>query len=72
MFLTFCCPMSWNWRGSLDLTCSYGAGDADAAWIGQGFQPGGDVDPVAEQFPFPHQHVAQVHPDAKVHSALIG
>ena len=39
------------------------AGDADTAWLGQAFQPGGDVDPVAVDVLALDDHVADVDAD---------
>ncbi len=50
----------------------YGARNADTSGIGQGLQAGGDVDAVAEKFPFAHQHVPQVDADAELHLPLRG
>ena len=41
------------------------AGDADTAWLGPAFQPGGDVDPVAVDVLALDDHVADVDADPK-------
>ncbi len=49
-----------------------GLGDADAAGVGQGLQPGGDVHPVAVYPVALLDHVPEVDPDAEPHAAVLG
>ncbi len=46
------------------------SGDADAARLGETLQPCRDVDPVAVDLLAIHHHVAEVDPNAKLHSAV--
>jgi hypothetical protein len=41
--------------------------DADPAGLGERFETGRDVDPVAEEVLAPDDDVAQMHPDAEAH-----
>ena len=45
-------------------------GDAYAARLGQPFEPGCYIDPVAEDISVLHHDVADVHSDAKLHPAI--
>ena len=49
-----------------------GLGDADPAGIGEGLEPGGDVDPVAVDPVLLLDHVPQVDPDAEQHLPVLG
>src|SRR6516164_1283016 len=40
--------------------------DADTTWLGQGLQPRGDIDPVAEDVVSLNEHVAEVDADAEL------
>lgn len=51
---------------------SYPSGYADTSDIGEPFQPGGDIDAIAEDIAVFDQHIAHVYPDAKVHPAVFG
>ncbi len=46
--------------------------DADPAGVGQGFEAGGDVDPVAENVAVLDNNVALVDPDAEFDSTFLG
>ena len=46
--------------------------DADRTGLGEGFQPGGDVDPVAEQVVAVDHDVADMHADAELHRFVGG
>ena len=46
-------------------------GDADAAGLGQAFEPGRDVDPVAVDVVALDDHVAPIESDAKGHAAVL-
>ena len=48
-----------------------GFGDADAAWISHGFEPGGDVHPVAVDPVALLDHIPEVHPNTKLHAAAL-
>ena len=49
-----------------------GAGNADAARLGQRFQPRRDIDAVAENVAALGDHVAEVDADAKPNAAVLG
>ncbi len=48
------------------------ARDADAAGLGHGFEPRGDVDPVAKDVVAVDDHVAEIDPNAEVDAGLGG
>jgi hypothetical protein len=47
-------------------------GDADPTRFGDAFEPGGDVDPVAEDVVALDQDVAEMDADAPFHAAFVG
>jgi hypothetical protein len=49
-----------------------GAGEADRPGLGERFQPGGDVDPVAEQVAAVDNHIADMDADAELHRLVGG
>ena len=46
--------------------------DADRARLSEAFQPGRDVDPVAEQVPAVDHDIADMHADAELHRLVCG
>src|SRR5271165_1136266 len=48
------------------------AGDAEAARLGQSFEAGGDIDPVAEDVALVEDDVAEIDPDAKLDPLRLG
>src|SRR6266853_2065717 len=71
MFLRFCSPISANSASMLPRTwrkASYG--DADAARLGQPFEPCGDVDAIAEEIVAVKDHVAEIDPDPELDAAV--
>ena len=72
MFLTCCSPRSSKLKGAEvpDLV-AHAARDADAAGLGQGLQPGRDVDAVAEDVAALDHDVADIDADAKAHPLVV-
>ena len=73
MFFRLCSPRSAKLGLDLAAHLPEGVfGEADATGLGDAFEPGGDVDAVAEDVVSLDQHVADMDTDAPFHSAFVG
>jgi hypothetical protein len=73
MFFRLCSPRSAKLGLDLAAHLPEGVfGDADPIGLGDAFEPGGDVDAVAEDVVTLDQHIAEMDADAPFHSAVGG
>ena len=71
MFLRFCRPSSRKVRSSLPLDLiQHLARNADAAAIGDAFEPGRDIDPVAENVGAVCDDFAEIDADAEFYAPV--